>query len=123
MSEKFLIVVDTVKNRAIAEFHGFAKDDEAVQIADKYIKELSRLKPGFDIIVDKQDAKPGSQVAAEQIKRVMMYCIEHKVNRVIRVVGGAKVAQLQVCRQGRNVGFDASTAATVADAEKLLDGK
>ena len=120
---KFDIKIDVPKNRCITVLSGFIQEDEAKQIVDKYIAELSKLKPGFDVIADISGAKPATAKAAEEIRRIQTYFVEHGVNRVIRITGDAVLTQMQLDRVAKEVGFAANTATSVEEAARILDGK
>jgi hypothetical protein len=123
VANKVDIHADIAKNRLYLVLDGFFQDDEIPKAADKCISEASKLKPGFDVINDISNFKPASPKGAEEIKRAQIYVKQNGVRRVIRVVGEAVLAQAQFDRQSKGSGLAADTAATVADAERILDGK
>ncbi len=123
MANKVDIHADIAKNRLYLVLDGFFQDDEIPKVADKCISEASKLKPGFDVINDISNFKPASPKGAEEIKRAQIFVKQNGVKRVIRVVGEAVLAQAQFDRQSKGSGLTADTATTVADAERILDGK
>lgn len=123
MANKVDIRADIARNRLYLVLDGFFQDDELVKAADKCISEGAKLKPGFDVINDISNFKPASPKGAEEIKRAQIFIKQNGVKRVIRVVGEAVLAQAQFDRQSKGAGYSADTAATLADAERILDGK
>jgi hypothetical protein len=117
------IRADLARNRLYIVLDGFFQDDELTKAADTCISEGAKLKQGFDIINDISNFKPASPKGAEEIKRAGIYVKQNGVRRVIRVVGEAVLAQAQFDRQAKGAGYNADTAATIADAERMLDGK
>jgi hypothetical protein len=123
MANKIDIRADVARNRLYLVLIGFFQDDEVKTASDKCIAEASKLKPGFDVINDISQFKPASPKGAEEIKRAQLFIKQHGVKRVIRIVGDAVITQAQFSRQEKEVGYNADTAATLAEAEKILDGK
>lgn len=123
MANKVDIRADVAKNRLYLVLGGFFADAEMVPIVDKCIAEAKKLKPGFDVINDISEFKPATPKGADEIKRAQIFVKENGVRKVIRVVGEAVLTQAQFDRQGKSAGYAADTASTVAEAEKILDGK
>ena len=123
MANKIDIRADVAKNRLYLVLIGFFQDDEVKVASDKCIAEATKLKAGFDVINDISQFKPASPKGADEIKRAQLFVKQHGVKRVIRIVGDAVITQAQFSRQEKEAGYNADTAATLADAEKILDGK
>lgn len=123
MANKIDIRADVAKNRLYLVLIGFFQDDEVQVASDKCIAEATKLKAGFDVINDISQFKPASPKGADEIKRAQLFVKQHGVKRVIRIVGDAVITQAQFSRQEKEAGYNADTAATLADAEKILDGK
>lgn len=123
MANKIDIRADIVKNRLYLVLIGFFQDDEVKAASDKCIAEASKLKPGFDVINDISQFKPATPKGADEIKRTQLFVKQHGVKRVIRIVGDAVITQAQFSRQEKEAGYNADTAATLTEAEKILDGK
>ena len=119
MANKVEIRADIVKNRLYMHIQGFFPDDEARKIADIGIAEASKLKPGFDIINDISDCKPATIKGIEEIKRAPVAIKEGGVRRVIRIVGQS-VTEGQFVRKSQEAGYDADTAPSIVEAEKIL---
>jgi hypothetical protein len=123
VANKIDIRADVAKNRLYLVLIGFFQDDEVQVASDKCIAEATKLKAGFDVINDISQFKPASPKGADEIKRAQLFVKQHGVKRVIRIVGDAVITQAQFSRQEKEAGYNADTAATLADAEKILDGK
>ncbi|MGA2158900.1 MAG: hypothetical protein ABSG90_06760 [Dehalococcoidia bacterium] len=119
MENKSDIRSDTAKNRLYLILAGTFDDSEMKQIADKTIVEVKKLRPGFDIINDISECKPATLKGIEEIKRAQLAIKEGKVKRVIRIVGQS-VTEGQFVRKSQEVGYDADTARSIAEAEKML---
>ena len=114
---------DVSKNRLYIVLSGFFPDEEMGGVADRVISEASKLKPGFDVINDVSNFKPTSPRGADEIKRGQTFLQQHGLRRLIRVSGDAVLAAAQFDRQAKASGYTADTAVTVAEAERMLDGK
>ncbi|MGD0856285.1 MAG: hypothetical protein ABSA18_10830 [Dehalococcoidia bacterium] len=123
MANKVEIRADIVKNRLYMHIQGFFPDDEARKIADIGIAEASKLKPGFDIVNNITGFKPTSPKGAEEIKRALIFVKQHGARRIIRVTGEAVISEAQFSRQSKDLNMHVDTASTVADADRILDGK
>ena len=115
------IRADVAKNRLYIVLGGFFKDDEVKAAADKCIAEVKKLKPGFVVINDIREFKPASPAGADEIKRAQIFVKQSGGAKIIRVVGEAVLSQAQFERQAKEAGVASDTAASVAEAEKLLD--
>jgi hypothetical protein len=123
VANKIDMRADIGKNRLYIVLGGFFQDDEVKQAADKCIAEATKLKAGFGVVNDISEFKPASPKGADEIKRAQLFVKQHGVGRVIRVVGQASLTQSQFDRQGKDAGLQAEVAATVADADRMLDSK
>jgi hypothetical protein len=123
MAFTYEIRADGPRNRLYLRLAGFMTDDDAIRVADTIIAEIQKLKPGFAVINDIRELKPTSQTATDQMRRAQEASVKHGSGRVIRVVGDQVVTQLQWNRTLKGVqGRGAETAATVEEAERMLEG-
>ena len=123
MSFTYDIRADVSKNRLYLRFVGFMSDEDAAKIAERIIAEIGRLRPGFSIINDISALKPTSQAATEHLRRAQDLSVKRGSGRVIRVVGNQAVTQMQWNRTLKETfGRTAEVAATVEEAERMLDG-
>jgi hypothetical protein len=119
MANRSDIRADTAKKRLYLILAGTFEDGEMKQVADKTIREVKKLKPGFDIINDISDCKPATIKGIEEIKRAPVAIKEGGVRRVIRIVGQS-VTEGQFVRKSQEAGYDADTAPSIVEAEKIL---
>ncbi len=118
---KYDIRADIVKNRLYIKLDGFFSDEELKEGVDKIIVEAKKLTKGFDVINDISSFKPASQTALSEMKRAQLYVKENGARRVIRVMDQASISSMQLARTSKEAGYDADVAATLAEAEKLLE--
>ncbi len=119
MDKKADIRADTSKNRLYLILAGTFEDEEMKQVADKTIAEVKKLRRGFDIINDISQCKPATIKGIDEIKRAQTAIKEGGVRRVIRIVGQS-VTEGQFVRRSQEVGYEADTASSIAEAEKML---
>ena len=118
---KLEIRADTLKNRMYLVLDGFFTDEEMKKAADEAIQEVKKLKPGFAIINDISKFKPATAQGVEEMKRAQKFVQTAGVGRIIRIVESAALAQMQFKRTSREAGYTAETAASVQEAEAMLD--
>jgi hypothetical protein len=111
---------NVTRNALFVRLEGFLTDTEAVEVADKVIAELERLRPGFDAITDITHFKPGSAKVASELMRTQQAYKAHGIRRVIRIVGESVVAKMQFQRTGEEVGLEMAYVSSFEEAEKLL---
>ena len=117
----FKVHADTVRNRLYITLVGFFAIEEAKQCGDETIAATRKLKPGYDVVTDITEFKPGSQDVAKDIERVQMHFKISGARQGVRVVGSNAPTSMQFARVGKSAGFEATNVATMAEAEKLLD--
>jgi hypothetical protein len=117
------IRADAPRNRLYMRLVGFMTEADAVRVADALIAEYAKLRPGFVIINDIRDLKPTTQEASTQMRRAQEAAIKHGYGRAIRVIGDQVVTHMQWSRTLKAAhGVEAETAATMEEAERILDG-
>jgi hypothetical protein len=122
MSFTYDIQVRVATNRLYLSAHGSMSDDDAKEVADRIIQEIQKLRPGFAIINDIRDLKPASPTATEHLRRAQEASVKRGAGRVIRVVGEQVITQMQWNRTLKSAQHGgAETAATVEEAERMLD--
>ena len=123
MAFVYEIRADLARNRLYARLAGFMTDDDAARVADKIIAEIQKLSSGFAIINDIRELKPTSPTASDHLRRAQEASVKHGSGRVIRVVGDQVITQMQWNRTLKAVqGSGAEIAATVEEAERMLEG-
>lgn len=119
----YTVKADVAKNRLYITMVGFLKVDEMKKCTDEVIEESKKLKRGYDVITDISQFKPAGPETVKEIERGQEHFKATGVGRGIRVVGESVLSGMQFSRTGKTIGYDPDTVATVADADKLLDGK
>jgi hypothetical protein len=114
---------DLARNRLYVGISGFLEVREATESTSACLAAARRLRQGFDIITDIADAKPVNDDVAQLLGAAQLEIAKLKPRRVVRVVGKARIAALQMERTSRVAGYGTDVAATVEDAEKLLEKK
>ena len=116
----YKVHADTVRNRVYITLAGFLSLEEAKKCGDETIALTKKLKPGYDVITDITEFKPGTQDVAKDIERVQQHFKSSGARRGVRVVGQNAPSSMQFSRTGKSAGFDAINVATMAEAEKVL---
>jgi len=118
----YRIKTDIEKNRLTITFAGFVSGKEAVIIKMKMLSEISNLSPGFSIINDISHFGFGGEDAGRILKDTIKHLIEHKVDRIIRVVGASESALCQFANYTeKNELYRVYYVPTLEEAESLLD--
>ena len=113
---------DLEKNRLYIHMEGTLTEQDAVVIVDQTIENARKLKPGFGVINDMADLKPGSPEVLAQFVRLQIFVKEHGVGRIVRIVTNA-VTKSQFGRGGRMAGYekDPDIAESLEQAEAILN--
>lgn len=119
----YKVHADTARNRLYITLSGFMALEEAKQCGDETIAATRKLKPGYDVITDITDFKPGTQEVAKDIERVQAHFLKSGARGGVRVVGQNAASSMQFARVAKQAGFQSSNVATLAEAEKLLDAQ
>lgn len=114
--------VNIAKNRLYITLAGFFADEaEVIEIADTVKASVDQLQPGFDVVNDIHAFKPASPDIAKYIMAVQQYELEHGLNRVVRITGDEVIGKMQFERLSRETGIHTVGAATVEEADAILD--
>lgn len=113
---------DQQKNRLYITIAGMLDLKQAADAAGQCIAAAKTLRPGFDIVNDISQMKPGGDEVTAVIAKAQGEIGKLGPKRVIRVVGKAAVAAMQMNRTAKeaHVAYNANIVATVGDAEALL---
>lgn len=123
MSFSYDIRANSLKNRLYIRMVGAMTDDEAKKVAATIIDEIKKLRPGFAVINDISGLKPAGEKASEYLRGAQEASVKRGSGRVIRIVGSQAITQLQWNRTLKETqGIAAETAATLEEAERILDG-
>jgi hypothetical protein len=119
----FKVHADTGRNRLYLTLTGFFTAEESKACGDQTVAATTKLKPGYDVITDISAFKPGTQEVAKDIERVQAHFKSTGARRGVRVVGGNAASSMQFSRLATQAGFTSCNAATMEEAEKILDAK
>lgn len=120
-SATFEVRADLRKNRLYITFTGFFSDQLMQEACAKVESEARRLKPGFSIITDITRCKPATPRGTEFIHRTQAFLAKNGVGRVVRITAPDNVIiKFQFQRRSEGL-YRADTAASVEEAERLLD--
>lgn len=117
----YTINTDAVKNRLYVTLVGFFDYMTMKECTDKTIEEVSKLKPGFDVITDLSEFKPVGQDTLDEISRGQAFFKKTGIRHGVRIVGKAALTSSQFNRLGKAVDYNPNIVATMEEAEKLLD--
>lgn len=118
---EYIVRADTAKNRLYITLRGFLTDSEVKAAADTVIAEASKLRPGFDAINDITTFEPVSPEGTAEMVRAQQFVKTHGVRRIIRIQPQPSLGGLQLRRKAKEIGYEADTATSIEEAEKLLD--
>jgi anti-anti-sigma regulatory factor len=114
--------VDVGKNRLFVRVEGRVDDSQAKSIADSIIKEMERLRPGFDMVTDLTQAEPLGPEGVAQFKRLLEAHRAKRAGRAVRIVGRSAQVALQFARTSKEYQHEPYLAFYREEAERLLDG-
>ena len=118
----FRLETDRSRNRLHLTMSGHPNAKDAFDCASAAMAELSRLRAGFDVIVDVSGLASLSDICLPHVERLMAFLVTNGVGRVVRVCGPLPDVILRLERHARVQGYAAHLATSVAEAEALLDG-
>lgn len=119
----FKVHADVARNRLYLTLSGFFSAEESKQCGDETVAAIRKLKTGYDVITDISTFKPGTPEVAKDIERVQAHFKSSGARRGVRVVGGNAASSMQFARLASQAGFTSCNAATMAEAEKILDAE
>ncbi len=119
------IRADVAKNRLYITLDGPIGEAESKANLPKIGEEAKKLKAGFSVITDTIGARPTTIKVKEDIEAVQADLMRLGMKHVVRVVGKNAISAMQLDRGARETGYGnnikVDTAATVADAERLIE--
>jgi hypothetical protein len=116
------IHADVKKNRVYIVLKEFMNDEQMKAAADKTIREIDKLRPGFAIITDISQYKPASPEGAKEIERAQAYAQQKGLKRVIRITGDI-IGFMQFQRIASKGGYVVDIVNSIEEADKLLDNQ
>jgi hypothetical protein len=116
----YKVHADVARNRLLLTLSGFFTVEEARQCCEDTIAATKKLKPGYDVITDIADFKPGTRDVAKDVERVQAHFRTSGARNGVRIVGQNAASSMQFARTGKSAGFESINVATMAEAEKYL---
>ena len=114
--------INIVKNRAYLELRGKLSETDLQTWADDAVVQFRRLLTGFSVVSDIPDCEPANEAGRQIIQTLQRTAKEKGMGEVVRITKGANpITANQWQRSSRAVGYTAGEAATVAEADALLD--
>ena len=117
------IRVNPERNRVYLKLVGLFSDEEAQLAANEIIVAFSKMLPGFTCVTDISAFRPLTQDGVKEIRRAAEAGRGLGMSATVRVLGASAVAAQQFARSAVEVGFVALTAATVEEADAMLDAR
>ncbi len=118
------VTANIEKNRLIISLAGFITEEEAAAVKKSIIAESATLSTGFDIITDITLFRLGLPGSERVFRDILKIVEEKRVNRIVRVVGGAQAGMVQFANHtGNEHLFKVKYVPTMDAAEKALEEK
>lgn len=108
------------KNVLLLKFSGFAKTEEIKKGIPEVLNEAAKLSKGFDIINDISNFNPTAKKDVELIKVLQINLKTMGLNRTVRIVNQAIIANMQLKQTSKETGYSALIAKNTEDAYKIL---
>ena len=83
----YTIRVNTLKNRLYVTLVGYFTLEEIKRCGDETIEATAKLRPGYDVITDITQFKPGPPEVAQDIERVQAHFRKSGARQGVRIVG------------------------------------
>jgi hypothetical protein len=110
-------------NRLYLKVWGHVSPDRVFDCASATITEASKLRPGFDAILDVSGLTSLPDSCLPHVARIDEFLVSSGVRRVVRVCGRLPELVVKLERQARTTGYSAHLATSMGEAEALLDGR
>jgi hypothetical protein len=117
------IHADVGKNRIFIRIEGQVDNTQAKAVADAIIKEMDRLRPGFDVVSDLSNAEALGPESLAEFKRIVEAQRARKFGRAVRIVGRSPQTALQLARTSKEAQHEPHLAFSREEAERWLDGE
>ena len=116
----YTIHADTLKNRLYVTLVGFFTLEEMQSCGNETIEATKKLRPGYDVITDITQFKPGPPEIAKDIERVQAHFRKSGARQGVRIVGASVLSGMQFRRTGAQAEYNSVNVASIEDAEELL---
>lgn len=122
MKTKSSVHTNKMKNRIYLVLEGYHDVEEAGRMRDLYREAVESCKPGFTVLADLTEYKPGDDEVRKIHAEAVRIAEAAGVSKVARVVGDKPLGGLQVERVARQEShYDSAHFATLEEAERYLD--
>ncbi len=117
--------IDTEKNRIYLSFEGFMDLEAAQKLRDDYRNAIEQCQPGFTVVTDAINYKPGTPEVQEIIASMTKMAGEAGCGKVARVVGNKPLGGMQIDRLSKEqeAGYTSRNFETIEEAEAYLDSE
>lgn len=123
MSKKYTFEANRAKNRLVIKLSGFFRSSDVEPAMAGLNAALAELKPGFDVITDLSDFKPGSPGAAKAMAQAGQMVKEKGRRNAVRITGGLMTGLMQFQRLLKSVFNEDEVryAKSIQEANSILD--
>jgi hypothetical protein len=119
---EFSTRVDVSRNRIYFTIAGYLTVEQAERLRDEYRAAVLKCKPGFTVLTNVVDYKPGSREVQDLVISCAEIDGEAGCRRVARVVGDKPLGGMQIDRLASSVAtYPARHFSTIEEAEAYLD--
>jgi len=113
---------DETKNRIYLILEGSHDLLEAKRMRDEYAEAIEQARPGFTVLADLKNYKPGSEEVQKVHASAVHLAEEAGISKVARVMGQTPLGEMQVSRIAKKeVSYPSRSFITVEEAEEFLD--
>jgi hypothetical protein len=112
------------KNRIYITLKGKVAMDEVIAVIEKIKSEIRSLKPGYSVVSDIVNFIPVNEEARQMIADTMKHMKDNGMGKVVRIISDSPTSQVtgyQWQRTSKSAGYQADTAPSLEEAEKILD--
>jgi hypothetical protein len=117
----FKVLADRNTNRLYITLSGILSKDEAKTVSATIVREVGKLKPGFDVINDISQLIKADWGGVKTLREIMIFLRNREVRVVIRVVGSSKNSLLQFAKATLGfLGYKPRFVPTIKEAEDII---
>jgi ADP-heptose:LPS heptosyltransferase len=117
----FKVASDRSTNRLYITLWGILSKDEAKAAYANIVREVGKLKPGFDVINDISQLIKADWGGIKTLREIMAFLRNREVRAVIRVVGSSKNSLLQFAKATLGfLGYKPRFVPSLKEAEEVI---
>jgi hypothetical protein len=116
----FQVTANPERNRLYIVLAGHLEPSERLEAAKAVAAGIAKLRPGFDIVNDLSGLHPTNGQGLKELVRVQAAAKIKGLRSVVRVTG-IPLSRLQLERMAQETGWEFETAASLEEADALLD--